>query len=70
MDRIPLSDESAEIDDDVVEDEEGTVGAEEQYKELDFDTDPETVYIPWFDDETEVTDEDWDVVIELESDDD
>jgi len=36
MSRVPLSDESLDLDDDVVE-EEGTVGAEEQYAELDFD---------------------------------
>jgi hypothetical protein len=50
VDRIPLSDESAELDDDVVDEEVGTVGAEEQYKELDFDQDPETEYEPWEDD--------------------
>lgn len=36
MDRIPLSDESADLDDDIVEDE-GSPGKEEQYAELDFD---------------------------------
>lgn len=52
MSRIPLSDESFDLDDDVIE-EEGSPGKEEQYAELSFD-DAETVYEPdtsWLEDD-------------------
>jgi hypothetical protein len=45
MSRIPLSDESLDLDDDVVE-EEGTTGKEEQYAELSFETDESREYEP------------------------
>jgi len=56
--RVPLSDESVALDDDVVEDE-GSPGKEEQFKELDFDLDPKTDYEPPLFDEFE-DDEDFD----------
>ena len=43
MSRIPLSDESADLDDDVV-DEEGTTGPEEQFAELNLETDETREY--------------------------
>jgi hypothetical protein len=62
MSRIPLSDESADLDDDVVE-EEGSPGKEEQYAELDFDAHEERVYEPGFDvfydDEDVFSDGEW-----------
>lgn len=44
MSRIPLSDESAEIDEDVVDEETATV--EDEFSELDFAKDTVTQYIP------------------------
>lgn len=57
MSRIPLSDETLDLDDDMV-DEEGSPGKEEQYAELNFGEDgdrgefaPDTSTDPFFDDE-------------------
>lgn len=44
--RIPLSDETPDLDDDIIEEEEGTVGAEEQYADLSFETDDTREYEP------------------------
>ncbi len=53
MSRIPLSDESdIEVDDEIIADEVGTIGAEEHYAELDFAEDDSREYEPdAFDDE-------------------
>ena len=49
MSRVPLSDESLDLDDDVIE-EEGSPGKEEQYAELSFETDDTREYEPDLDD--------------------
>lgn len=47
-DRIPLSDETPDLDEDVVEEFDNP---EESYDELDFDRDPETEYDPPIDED-------------------
>lgn len=65
MSRIPLSDESADLDDDVVEDE-GSPGKEERFDDLDFNEDgarwepgPDPSTDPFFDDEDQYSDGEW-----------